>query len=267
MVHLSPFSPVTRPIPQKAPRFGHYPTMGMLNFLDFNSVGASTVGQNKVIYAAVILSRLAKARSANEFRENITRDGLGWYSWFMGGPLMQTAFALCMVPLVCKAAQPLMITRLNQKANVGKKILYTLFSPSSLWLLATDKQLHQRKEQVLQGMKASKAVAASQLQRTANLFERTINLRSLTSLFGIAFTIFLLGFVINLVNIALTRANVRKKDQEKQMQSQQSSGFKANVNAEKLLDVLQRRLDTWQQEQNAKATPFKSSYHGFMQRV
>lgn len=210
-----------RPVQKVAlTRFGS--SNSLFNALgDFKELGKTAVRNNQIIYAGVILSRMLFSRSANEAWENARRDVLGWYFWFMGSPLMQTALVLGLVPAISKASKGLMVTPMNQNASLGQKILWTLSSPSKLWTIASDKQLHQRKAHVLDAMK-NEALAKSggttldkaALARMANagkLFEKTTNLRALVSFVGLAFTFFALGIGINLLNIAMTKAALNKK--------------------------------------------------------
>jgi hypothetical protein len=214
---------------QTDPRFGNMTATApmALRMYDFLSPGKTLVGMNKLIYAAVIGSRILYSRSPNERMENARRDILGWYSWFMGSPLMQTALVLCMFPLVSKlykgsqmaASKNLMLTHLDKSANPLKKALWGLFAPDKLWLIATDKQLHQRKTHIINGMKEQAIkhsgridkVTLDRIAKVQNLFGKTINYRALVSFIGLAFTFFALGIGINLVNIALTRNDLQKK--------------------------------------------------------
>lgn len=208
-VGSNPFVPQVKPRPA---RFGNAPAAPLLlKALDFANLGTSTVGQNKLIYGLVIGSRVGYSRSANERWENIRRDALGWYSWFMGSPLLQVGIVTGLIPLVAKGSKELMLRNLNQSASFPKKILYTLFAPSKLWLLASDKQLHQRKEQIIAFLRQSKSAGKmAEIAKVDNLFSKTIMLRGMTSLIGLGFTIMLLGVGINLINIAMTKAALRK---------------------------------------------------------
>ncbi len=199
--------------PANQPRFGYTAAPFALKILDFHTLGASTVAQNKLIYAAVIASRLWKSRSWNEVRENASRDVLGWYSWFMGSPLMQTA-------LVCGLVSPkirdLMVTRLNQDAPIIKKLGWTFLNPSKLWLITSDVQLHQRKEQMIRAIQRhpglqKNGVGQKMISQIEKRFNKAIFNRSLVSFAGLMFTFLMLGVGINLINIALTKSALRKK--------------------------------------------------------
>ncbi len=199
--------------PGKYPtRFGLASPNALLSALDFTANGASTLNQNKLIYSAVIGSRIKYARSKNERLENTRRDVLGWYNWFMGSSLIQTLIVLTLIPAISPKARDLMLNKLNPKVNPLKKLFLTFFDPSKLWLIITDKQLHQRREQIVRSMMQSnlpnKMTKVAQVQK---LFGQTINLRALMTAIGMAYTLFAVGIGINLVNIALTRRNLRKQ--------------------------------------------------------
>lgn len=180
----------------------------LLKTLDYTTLGASTVGQNQLIYGTVIGSRLWQSRSPNEFKENARRDILGWYNWFMGSPLMQTAIVLWLLP---KNSQNLLLTRLGQDVQGPRKILTALFNPSGLWKIASDEQLCQREAHIVSALK--KTGASDKISRVHQLIQTSRNHRALMSVFGLAYTFFALGVGINLLNIALTKAAVRKEDQ------------------------------------------------------
>ena len=210
MTPISP-NPFIMPVKQAPPRFGVASAPMLLKALDFANLGTSTVGQNKLIYGLVIGSRVGYSRSANERWENIRRDALGWYSWFMGSPLLQVGIVTGMLPLIAKGSKELMVRKLNQNASLPQKLMYTLFNPSKLWLLASDKQLEQRQEQIVEFMRRrGKALKSTDIGKIEKLFTKTKMFRGMTSLIGMLFTIALLGVGINLINIALTKASLVK---------------------------------------------------------
>jgi hypothetical protein len=198
------------------PKFGFVPAPALLTAMDFATLGASTVAQNKLIYGMVIGSRVVAARENTERWENLRRDPLGWYSWFMGSPLLQVGLALFGLPLVAKGSKELMVNHLNKDANFIQKLGWTLFNPSKLWLLASDKQLEQRKTQLVDGL--LKAGRQKEIEAVEKLFSKTIVMRGLMSFIGLAFTIALLGVFINLLNIAMTKASLRKTSAKSEFQ-------------------------------------------------
>jgi len=191
------------------PTFGHAPYL--LKKWDFENLGTSTVGQSKFIYTWIILSRWWKARTWNELRENMRRDALGWYFWFMGSPLMQIGLATLVVPQISPAAKHFILSKIpTHNENPFQQLTKAIINPYNVWHIASDKQIAQRKEQILSAMKAQgkNQVAMNSVKK---LFETTRMLRTtFMSTFGIAFSTAMIGIGIMFINIALTRKDVRK---------------------------------------------------------
>lgn len=220
--------PVIQASCRQNPRFGSNKHMfKMFNIMgDFSELGKSAVRHNQIIYAAVIASRIIFARSNNERMENARRDIPGWYFWFMGSPLMQAGIVRMCMP---KAYQQLILTPTQEKATFLRKMLWLFVNPKRIWHIASDKQIYQRKEQIISDIintaqkvkgKLPKS-AINEINRINKMFTKTMQLRGLVSFIGFMFTVLTLGVGINFINMAFTRKNINK---EKYQHNQMASG-------------------------------------------
>ena len=214
---------------QSRPRFGsrYASAPSVVNALDFHHLGETTRPQVMGIYGAIIGSRLWKSRSWNEFRENLTRDSLGWYNWLMAGPLMQSALVLYAVPRLFPPAKNFLLGQPEGKPTLLQKIRWTLLEPMKRWPITSYNQIAQRKAQLLEraasGALKGKLVE-SELKGLAHVFDRAMQIRSMLTAFGMGFSILCLGIVIPKINIAMTRANVRRQQDNRQQQALASGG-------------------------------------------
>lgn len=213
-------------VPQAKPKFGFVSGPAILRAVDYASLGTSTVGQNMGIYGTVIASRLWQSRSPNERWENARRDVLGWYNWFMGSPIIQTGLVLGL-PLVLgasgAASKRLLVTRLNQNASPLKKLFTLLLEPNKLFMIASDAQIHQHKNHILESL--GKAGAKAQIGKVAALFEKARNHRAIVSFIGLAYTFFALGVGIIWLNIFLTKLALKKQQDKNGQQSPMAGRF------------------------------------------
>jgi hypothetical protein len=164
---------------------------GLLHAFDFERPGVTTTPMNMTIYGSNILSRLAAARTANEFWENLRRDGLGWACWFYTTPIVQRLVVRCSPKHVREALlteNPKPVTGLLQKLNWQ-------VNPLMRWHLTSSNQIldYLNKPQY-----AKEAAFLNELRLW----------RTGASAVGLLMALFVLGIGINLVNIAITKANV-----------------------------------------------------------
>lgn len=196
----------------KTPAFGFskamLPNPGLLlKNLDFHNVGETLLGQSMIIYALVISSRVAAARSKNERFEVMRRDFLGWYSWFFGVPLLQFGLTNLLTMGNPKLREILIQTRKGSGTFFSK--INRIVNPTSRFFTTTIHQLKQREAQILALMEKN-GTGLREMRQVRQLFNKASNIQVLTSFIGLAFTIFAIGIGINLLNIALTRKNVER---------------------------------------------------------
>lgn len=175
-----------------------------------------------LIYALVIASRIGFSRSSNERREKATQGPLGWYFWFMGSSLMQTAFILLIMSHVSKmgkSLKPLMVTDRSKDFGLLKRALFSIFAPSKLWMLTSAEQLKQRQEHIVKAIEQQAVknggkigkVALQKIESVKSLFAGAIKYSYLNSFIGLMFAFIVLGVGIPLLNIVLTKASVKQK--------------------------------------------------------
>lgn len=199
-------SPHTKPLAQTQFSGIKATPGGMLNGLDFLGMNSMRVNMSKLIYAAVIGSRMAESRSKNELWEVIRRDSLGWFFWFYGNPLMQTFLT---TTLVSKNLQPLLKRGVPKPTDAKTAFMWQL-NPADRYFLTTDTQLHQRLKHILKGM-AEHGEDKALIEATKANFKKALQLKALISFIGLAFAMALIGVGTTWLNIMMTRANVLKK--------------------------------------------------------
>ncbi len=206
------YKPLLQQSQKQHARFGNMGVTAIpmvLKVADFATLGKATELMNRIIYGAVIGSRIGFSRSPKEAWENARRDMLGWYFWFMGSPIMQTLMVLGL-GLVKPEANKVLISKVDNKAPAPIKFLQFMFNPGRIYTIASDKQIHQRRDQVIRDMIARKA-SRVEIEGVKKFFGHMANYRALVSFIGLIFTFLSLGIGINLINIALTKAALKRE--------------------------------------------------------
>lgn len=197
---------VVSPIHQKTspPRFqGGLIKPGLtLKTFDYVNLSTTPMAMSMLIYTWIILTRILFSRSDSERRENLRRDPLGWYAWFMGTPLMQGL----LIRGLPKDIKPLIFTEKTKHLSLPHKIFNWIVQPTANYHVTSDKQLKQRAEQLIK-------LATSDTMKKAieKRFAMATKVRALVYFFSLMFTFATLGIGIQWINIMLTKRDVMKR--------------------------------------------------------
>lgn len=183
--------------------------------IDFQNFGQTVVNQVKIIYGAIILSRIlaASKRSKNEVRETIVRDGSGFAFYLFTVPMLERLLLKAIdsdykLGLIQKRPQP-------QGSGITgslSKLNYAL-NPIYRWDIRSSRQIRDQLDQVLHRLeKSGHGPESAAYRNTLNEFNKLVIKVNTVKGVGVLMTIAMLGVVLPLINIAVTRKKIIAKD-------------------------------------------------------
>ncbi len=211
-------------------------TSAFLRTFDFDELGRSTVKQNMLLYAGVILSRLGASAvrgqeidSYNEVREHAVRDLFGWLFWFLAvDPIKRTY--LRFAP---EEYRDLLVHNPYQEPLKSREGLWTSWKErvkkeaSFIFKggMPTAEQLDNRKTQMMKKVREAAGGWGDEAVKVAEgdvekVFHKLTRFRSFASGIGIVLAIALLGVGIPLINILTTQKNVAERETERESEKQ-----------------------------------------------
>lgn len=185
--------------------------------IDFHNFGETVVNQVKIIYGAIILSRIVAAsrRSKNEVRETIVRDGSGFAFYLFTVPMLERL----LLRMVDKD-YGLGLIQLRPKPQTGGisgKLagLNYMLNPLYRWDIRSSRQVRDQMEQVLARLeKEGHGPASTAYQNTVNEFNKLVIKVNTVKGAGVLLTIGALGIILPLINIAITRKKIIASDKQ-----------------------------------------------------
>jgi hypothetical protein len=198
-------TPTITPTPQFGRAMGAGP---LLRNFDFTNFAATTVRQSMLIYALIISSRIVWARTNNERAEILRRDIPGWYTWFMGKPLLEYGI-IQLITMNNKTLRGLLSKPAPPDPGILGK-LYRTVNPISGMFQTTTLQLKQRQRQIVKAM-AKQGLPLKRMRQVESMFRNASNVLMLTSFVSLILTVLALGIGIPQINVWITRANVERE--------------------------------------------------------
>ena len=171
-------------------------------------MGETVVRQSMLIYGFIIGSRMLWARTNNERMEVLRRDVPGWYTWFMGKPLLEYGMTQ-MITLNDKTLRSL-LSKPAPKAPGAWNQFYRIVNPVSGMFATSTNQLKQRQRQILKEM-AKRGLPLKRQRVVETMFKNASNVILLTSFVSLILTILTLGVAIPQANVWITRRNVERE--------------------------------------------------------